>query len=91
MKLNRCFPASALAALLAAIRLAHGSDDLLVYSDRLNNVWADRGWVPHHATSNPVHSGSNAMVFAATGSYQAWWLKHNLIDRAISTRPSPSG
>ena len=63
----------------------HASDDALIFSDQRNNGWGDWGWVPHYSTNNPVHSGSNVTVFAATGSYQAWWLKHNPIDMAIST------
>lgn len=72
--------------LLAVVTLARGAgDDLLIYSDQRNNGWGDWGWVPHYATNAPVHSGSNAMVFAASSTYQAWWLKHNAIDTSLYT------
>lgn len=74
-----------LIALLLNCSWSLAGDDLLIYSDQRNNGWGDWGWVTHYATNAPVHSGSNAMVFAATGSYQAWWLKHNNIDTALYT------
>ena len=67
---------------------AWASDNLLVYSDQLNNGWGDWGWVTHYPTNAPVHSGSNAMVFAATGGYQAWWLKHDPINTSLYTNLS---
>ena len=74
-----------LVVLLSLVGSVSASDDLLIFSDQRNNGWGDWGWVPHYTTNNPVHSGSNAMVFAATGSYQAWWLKHNAIDTSLYT------
>jgi hypothetical protein len=59
------------------------SDDYLIYSQMLNNGWSDWGWVTHYATNNPNFNGSNSMVFAASGSYQAWWLVHDPIDTRI--------
>jgi len=59
------------------------NDDYLIYTIQLNNGWADWGWVTHYATNNPNFNGSNSMVFAATGSYQAWWLEHDPIDTTI--------
>ena len=67
---------------------AMASDNLLIYSDQLNNGWGDWGWVTHYNTNSPVHSGSNAMVFAATGGYQAWWLKHDPINTSLYTNLS---
>jgi len=60
-----------------------GGDDMLVYSDQLNNGWADWGWVPHYATNNPIHTGAKSMVFAATGSWQAWYLEHDSINTSL--------
>ena len=60
-------------ALLTLASPALANDDQLVYSEMLNNGWQDWGWVPHHATNNPTYNGTNAMVFAASSIYQAWW------------------
>ncbi|MEI6197638.1 MAG: hypothetical protein WCS42_25265, partial [Verrucomicrobiota bacterium] len=57
-----------LVVLLSLAGSVSASDDLLIFSDQRNNGWGDWGWVPHYTTNNPVHSGSNAMVFAATGT-----------------------
>ena len=85
-------PLAPLVTVLAAVEIIflsvariHASDDLLIFSDQRNNGWGDWGWVSHYPTNNPVHSGSNAMVFAATSSYQAWWLKHDAMDTSIYT------
>ncbi len=73
-------------ALLALASPALANDDQLVYSEMLNNGWQDWGWVPHYATNNPVPlSGTNCMVFAATGGWQAWWMEHDPIDTTIYT------
>ena len=64
---------------------AWASDDLLVYSDRLNNGWQDWGWVPHYATNTPVHSGSNSMCLKPNGGWQAWWLDHDDFDTSLYT------
>jgi len=61
------------------------SDDMLIYSDRLNNGWGDWGWVPHYATNNPVHTGTNSMFIFPSGGWQAWWLAHDPIDTTIYT------
>lgn len=80
---NFCF--ALYAALFFTKCALFASNDLLIYSDQRNNGWADWGWVPHYATNNLVHSGSNAMLFAANSSFQAWWLKHNPIDTSLYT------
>ena len=36
---------------------ALASDNLLIYSDQLNNGWGDWGWVTHYRTNSPVHVG----------------------------------
>jgi len=74
-----------LSLILSLAASGFASDDALIFSDQRNNGWGDWGWVPHYSTNNPVHSGSNAMVFAATGSYQAWWLKHDAMDTSLYT------
>ncbi|MGO9587889.1 MAG: hypothetical protein ACLP2Y_17040, partial [Limisphaerales bacterium] len=56
---------------------------MLIYSQMLNNGWQDWGWVPHYATNNPTFNGTNSMVFAASGTYQAWYLEHDPIDTTI--------
>jgi hypothetical protein len=72
-------------ALLVLASPALANDDQLVYSEMLNNGWQDWGWVPHHATNNPTYNGTNAMVFAASSTYQAWWLVHDPIDTTLYT------
>ena len=72
-------------ALLALASPALANDDQLVYSEMLNNGWQDWGWVPHYATNNPTFNGTNSMVFAASGSWQAWWLEHDPIDTTLYT------
>ena len=74
--------------LINPVSRALASDDLLVYSDRYNNGWGDWGWVPHYGTNSPVHSGTNAMVFAASSSWQALWLRHDAINTSIYTNLS---
>ncbi len=56
---------------------------MLIYSQMLNNGWQDWGWVPHYATNNPTFNGTNSMVFAASGTYQAWYMEHDPIDTTI--------
>lgn len=69
------------------------SDDYLIFTCYSNNVygttvynnqWYDSGsWVTHYLTSNPNFNGSNSMVFAASGAWQAWQLTHDPIDTTI--------
>jgi len=73
-----------LLALLSAGKI-FASDDLLVFSDQRNNGWGDWSWVPRYNTNSPVHSGTNALCFNQTGTYQALWFKHNPIDTRIYT------
>src|SRR3954471_16229326 len=55
---------------------AHGTDDMLIFSDRFNNGWGDNwSYMPRHATNNPVSSGSQSIACVPSGTYQAWWLK----------------
>ncbi len=60
--------ALAIAALFALTSPVLANDDMLVYTERLNNGWQDWGWVPHYATNNPTFNGTNSMVFAANGA-----------------------
>ena len=72
---------------------AFSSDDYLIFTCYSNNVygttvynndWYDSGsWVTHYLTDNPNFNGSNTMVFAASGTYQAWQLTHDPIDTTI--------
>lgn len=61
------------------------ADDLLIFSDRRNNGWDDWSWVSRYNTNSPVHSGTNALCFNQTGTYQALWFKHGAIDTSIYT------
>jgi hypothetical protein len=85
IRFNKLLLACLIGVVLIDCPALRASDDLLIYSDQRNNGWGDWGWVPHYTTNNTVHSGSNAMVFAASSSYQAWWLKHNPIDTSLYT------
>ena len=77
---------------------AFSSDDYLIFTCYSNNVygttvynndWYDSGsWVTHYLTDNPNFNGSNSMVFAASGTYQAWQLTHDPIDTTIYTNIS---
>jgi hypothetical protein len=80
--------------LLALASPALASDDMLIYSGytnivygtmNYNNGWQDWGWVPHYVTNNPTFNGTNCMVFAASSSWQAWYLEHDPIDTTIYT------
>ncbi len=78
---------------LASMASAEPTNDyLLVYSQMLNNGWQDWGWVNHYATNTsavPTNNRpaglTNCMVFAASGSYQAWWLVHDPINTSLYT------
>ncbi len=48
--------------LVLSMLAAHASDDMLVYTEILNNEWGDWGWVPHYATNNPTFNGTDSMV-----------------------------
>jgi hypothetical protein len=73
----------AIALLLDAASPVLANDDMLVYTELLNNGWQDWGWVPHYATNNPSFNGANTMVFAASGPWQAWYLAHDPINAAL--------
>jgi len=86
--------ALAVVGLLAAAAPVSASDDLLIYSGytnvvygtmNYNNGWQDWGWVPHYVTNNPNYNGSNSIVFAANGTWQALHLNHGAMDTALYT------
>ena len=60
-------------------------DDFQIYSERRNNGWDDWSWVAHYGTNNPAHNGTNALCFAATGTFQALWFKHGELDARLYT------
>jgi hypothetical protein len=81
-------------ALLASASPVLASDDMLIYSGytnivygtmNYNNGWQDWGWVPHYVTNNPNYNGSNSIVFAASGSWQALHLEHDPMDTTLYT------
>jgi hypothetical protein len=80
--------ALAFAVFVGAVSPVLANDDMLVYTEMLNNGWQDWGWVPHYATNNPAFNGSNSMVFAASGPWQAWYLEHDPIDTTLYTNLS---
>jgi alpha-N-arabinofuranosidase len=78
--------------LLLSVLALHAatSDDMLMYSDRFNNGWGDNwSYIPHYATNNPVHSGSNSMAFVPNQDWNAWWLKSGTsVDTTVYTNVS---
>ncbi len=82
-------------ALLALASPALANDDMLIYSGytnivygtmNYNNGWQEwGGWVPHYFTNNPNYNGTNSIVFAANGSWQALQLNHDPIDTTLYT------
>src|SRR5208283_145190 len=82
-------------AFLALASPALANDDMLIYSGytnivygtmNYNNGWQNWGWVPNYVTNNPsFNNGSNSVVFAASGSWQALNLQHDPIDTTIYT------
>jgi alpha-N-arabinofuranosidase len=87
--LSHCWLLVLLALLLKAVP-AHGTDDMLIYSDRFNDGWGDNwSWMPRHPTNSPVYSGSKSMACVPSGTWQAWWLKAGTsIDTTIYTNVS---
>src|SRR3974390_1254951 len=69
------------------------NDDMSLFSGGTqlngNNGWQDWGWVTHYLTNNPAWNGHYTMAFAASGSWQAWYLEHDQIDTSIYNRKSP--
>ena len=73
-----------LAAMMSLVRSVSASDDMLVYSDQLNNGWGNWGY---NATlifnnSSPVHSGASS-ISATMPGYSKIWLIHDSIDTTI--------
>ena len=81
-------------ACLAITTPVLANDDVLIYSGytnvvygtmNYNNGWQDWGWVPHYVTNNPSFNGTNSIVFAANGGYQALHLERDPIDTTLYT------
>lgn len=72
---------------LALVSPGFANDDMSIFSGvtpiNCNNGWQDWGWVTHYLTNNPTWNGNYTMAFAASGSYQAWYLEHDPINTAI--------
>ena len=92
---RRRLEALAVAAWLAGALPVLANDDLLIYSGftnvvygtmNYNNGWQEwGGWVPHYFTNNPNYNGTNSIVFAANGAWQALQLNHDPIDTTLYT------
>ena len=63
---------------------AWANDDLLIYSDRLNNGWGNWGYNAALVFNNsdPVHSGTNS-IKVAMPAWSRVWLVHDAIDPAL--------
>jgi hypothetical protein len=70
--------------LLASPALA--GDDLLIYSERLNNGWANWGYNAAlvFTNANPVHSGTKS-IKATMPAWSRIWLLHDALDPALYT------
>jgi alpha-N-arabinofuranosidase len=64
------------------------NDDMLVYTEQLNNGWQDWGWVTHYPTNNPSFGSTNSMFFDASDAWEAWSLEHDPIDTTLYTNLS---
>ena len=80
--------------LLAFVQSGRANDDQLIFAEytnvvygtrTYNNGWQDNGWVPLRYTNNPVHSGTNALCLAPSGSWQALHFVHGDIDTSLYT------
>ena len=73
-------------ALLALASPALANDDQLVYSERLNNGWANWGYnaILNFNNSSPVHSGSNSLS-ATMPAWSRIWFVHDPIDTSLYT------
>ena len=65
---------------------ALANDDQLVYSEMLNNGWANWGYnaTLNFANSTPVHSGSNS-ISATMPAWSRIWFIHDPIDTSLYT------
>jgi len=73
-------------ALLALASPVLANDDQLVYSEMLNNGWANWGYgsTLNFNNSNPVHSGSNSLS-ATMPAWSRIWFIHDPIDTSLYT------
>jgi hypothetical protein len=74
------------ACLLALAFSVLANDDQLIYSDMLNNGWANWGYNATLVFNNsaPVHSGTNS-IKATMPSWSRIWLVHDPIDTSLYT------
>ena len=84
MKIRLAGRALAFACLMLSTSPASASDDLLIYSERLNNGWANWGY---NATlvftnTNPARSGTKS-IKAAMPAWSRIWFVHDAINPAI--------
>jgi alpha-L-arabinofuranosidase len=74
------------AVLLSGASPARANDDQLVYSERLNNGWANWGYGSTLVFTNtsPVHSGTNSLK-ATMPAWTRIWFVHDPIDTLLYT------
>ena len=73
--------------LLASFQLAAQTNQE-IYSDSLQNGWADWGWAQiNYANSSPVHQGSIS-VSVTMGAWQAIYMEHSDFDCTLFTNLS---
>ena len=82
----RCAIILAGAALLALASPVLANDDQLIYSERLNNGWANWGYNATLIFNNaaPVHSGSNS-ISATMPPWSKIWFLHDPVDTSLYT------
>ena len=73
--------------LLASFQLAAQTNQE-IYTDSLQNGWADWGWAQiNYANSSPVHQGSKS-VSVTMGAWQAIYMEHSDFDCTLFTNLS---
>ncbi|PWU18190.1 MAG: alpha-L-arabinofuranosidase [Verrucomicrobia bacterium] len=66
---------------------AWGNDDQLIYSDRLNNGWANWGYnmTLNFNNPSPVHSGSNCIGALNVPAWSRLWFVHDPVGASLYT------
>ncbi len=84
MRISLAAKVLALACLMFPTTPASANDDLLIYSDRLNNGWGNWGYnaVLAFNNSDPVHSGTHS-IKVTMPAWSRIWLVHDAINPAL--------
>ncbi len=74
-------------AVMLLVRPAWGSDNQLIYSDQLNNGWANWGYnmTLNFKNATPVHSGSNCIAATTVPQWSRLSFVHDAVDASLYT------